>query len=91
MKASLKGWVFFDVITELIERGSTDHAQLTSSQHGLEHVPSVHRTFTGCTRTDNGVHLIYEGDDLPFALFDFFKHGFQTLFELTAIFRTGHH
>src|SRR4029434_2884778 len=41
--------------------------------------------------TNQRVQLIDEEDDLPLRVFDFLQHGFQTIFELTTIFRAGQH
>ena len=65
--------VFFNVFAVLIQRGGTNESQLTTSQHGLQHVGSRHRAFAA-TRTHQRVKLVNEGDDFPFGVVDFFQH-----------------
>ena len=90
LKASLKCWVFFDVLAELIKRGCTHHAQFTASEHGLEHIAGVHRTFTCCSSTHDSVHLINKGDDLAVRFFDLGEHGLQSFFEVTPELCAGY-
>ena len=88
LKAPLKRGIFFDVLAIFVERGSTDRAQLTARQSGLEHVGSVHGAF-GSACADECVQLIDEEDNLAFGFSDFLKDGFQAVFELATIFRTS--
>jgi ATP-dependent Clp protease ATP-binding subunit ClpB len=39
----VEGGILFDVLAVFVKGGSPDHAQLAASQHGLDHVASVHR------------------------------------------------
>ena len=45
LETALQGGVFLNVLAELVERSSTNHAQLTACQHGLEHITRIHGTF----------------------------------------------
>jgi len=89
LEAALQGGVFFDVFAVLVQRGRTNQAQLAASQHGFEHVGCRDRPLAA-TSAHQGVELVDKGDDLAFGVVDFFQHGFQSLFELTAILRTRH-
>src|SRR6202453_3578532 len=59
LKAPLKRGIFFDVLAIFVERGSTDRAQLSAREGGLEHVGSVHGAF-GSACADECVQLIDE-------------------------------
>ena len=54
LESTFKGRIFFDVLTIFIKSSCANHAQLTSGQHGLNHVAGVHGTFSA-TCTHNGV------------------------------------
>jgi hypothetical protein len=72
----------------LIEGGGAHAVQLAASQHRLEEIAGIHGPFR-LAGTDHGMQLVDEQNDLPFGVLDLFKHGFEALFKLTTIFRTG--
>ena len=78
------------MVSILIERRRTNHAQLTSGEHRLDHVAGIHRAF-GTTCADERVDLIDEGDDVTLCVGDLLQHRLQSLFELTAILRAREH
>ena len=61
--------------------------QLAAGQHGLEQVARVHRA-VGLARTDNGVQLINEEDDLALGLLDLVEDALQAFLKLAAVFCT---
>ena len=62
-------------------------AKLAPGEHGLEHVPSIDCTLSRAS-SDDGVELVYEGDDLPLALGDILQNGLEPFLELAPILRT---
>ena len=90
LEPALQGRVLFDVLTELIERGCPDHAQLAAGQHWLEHVAGIHGPFGG-PGTHHGMHFVDECDDLTLGVGDLFEYSFQPLLELPAVLGPGHH
>ena len=65
LETTLQRRILFDVLAVLIESRRADHAQLAAGEHGLEHVARVHRALGAAARTNDGVQLVDEGDDLP--------------------------
>ena len=90
LEATLERGILLDVFAILVEGGGADHAKFAASEHRLEHVAGVHRTF-GRAGADHGVHLVDEGDHLAVRLGDLLEHGLQAFLELTAVLRAGQH
>ena len=90
LEAALQRRVLLHVLAELVERGGADHAQLAPGQHRLEHVAGVHGAL-GRAGTDDGVHLVDEGDDLPVGVGDLLEDGLEPLLELAPVLGPGHH
>ena len=65
LETTLQRRILFDVLAVLIESRRADHAQLAAGEHGLEHIARVHRALGAAARTNDGVQLVDEGDDLP--------------------------
>ena len=86
LETTLERRVLLHVLSILVERGGADHAQLTTGQHGLDHVPGVHGAL-GPARTNDGVQFVDERDHLAGGIGDLLQHGLQTLLELAAILR----
>ena len=63
--------------------------QLASCQHGLQHISRIHGAL-GLSGSHDGVKLIDEQNDLPFALLYFLQYGFQTLLKLAPVLRACH-
>ena len=74
LKPALECRVLLDVLAVLIERRRSDHPQFTARKHRLEHVAGIHRRVASCTRANDRVQFVDEGNDLPIGLFDLFKH-----------------
>ena len=91
LEAALERGVLLDVLAELVQRGRTDHAQLAAGQHGLEHVPGVHRALAGRAGPDHGVHLVDEGDDLAVGVLDLGEHRLEPLLEVAAVLGARDH
>ena len=91
LEAALKRRVLFDVLAILVEGGRADHAQLTAGEHGLEHVARVHRALGAATRTNDGVQLVDEGDDLSIRARNLGQNRLQALLEFAAVLRAGDH
>ena len=90
LKAALEGGVLFDVLAIFVEGGRTDHPELASGQHRLDHVAGVHGPF-GRAGPHDGVELVDEGDDLAFGIGDLFQDRLQAFLELAAILGPGDH
>ncbi len=91
LEAALKRGVLLDVLAVLVERGGADHSQLAAGQHRLDHVARVHRRLAGRARSDDGVQLVDERDDLPRRVLDVVEHGLEPFLELAAVLRARHH
>ena len=87
LEAALQRRVLLDVLAVLVERGGADGLQLTAGQHRLEDARGVDRALGG-TRTDQGVDLVDEQDDVA-AGADLLEHLLQALLEVTAVAGTG--
>ena len=83
--------VLLDVLAVLIERGRADDVQLAAGQGRLEHVAGVHPALGACSRTDQGVQLIDEDDQLVPVLADLVHDPLDPLLEVAAVSGTGHH
>ncbi len=90
LKTALECRVFLHVLAILIERRGADHAKFTSSEHRLDHVSCIHRTFS-TARPDKCVQFVNECDDLTLSIGDFFQHCLQAFLELTAVLCTCQH
>ena len=88
MEAAFQGGVFLYVLAVFVERCGAYHVQLSPGQHGLQHVPGVHRPFGGAG-TDHGVQLVHEQQDASFRRLDLGQHGLQPLLELPPVLRPG--
>ena len=91
LEAALKRRILLDVLTVLVEGGRADHAQLATGEHGLEHVARVHRTLGAAARTNDGVQLVDEGDDLAIRARNLGQNRLQALLEFAAVLRAGDH
>ena len=60
--------------------------QFAARQRGLQQVARIHRAFR-FARTDQGVHLVDEQDDLAFRALHLVEHGLEPFLELAAILR----
>ena len=91
LEATLKRGILLDVLAVLVEGRRADHAQLAAGEHGLEHVARVHRALGATTRSNDGVQLVDEGDDLPVRARNLRQNRLEALLEFTAILRAGDH
>ena len=91
LEAALQGGVLLDVLAVLIERGGTDGAQLAASQSRLQHVARVQGRVAASAGTHDGVQLVDEQDDVAVGFLHLTQHVLQTILELAAILRAGHH
>ena len=87
LETTLQRGVLLDIFAVLVQRGRADTVQLAAGQHGLEQVAGIHRA-VGLARTDNGVQLIDEEDDLALGLLDLVEDALQAFLELAAVFGT---
>ena len=88
LEASFEGGVFFDVLAVFVEGGGADAAELSAGEGGFEQVAGVDGTF-GFAGADDEVQFVDEEDDLAIGFGDFFKDGFEAVFEFAAIFGAG--
>ena len=91
LEAALQGGVFLNVFAVFLQSGGTNKAQFTACKHGLDHVAHVHGGFAGGTRTNNGVQLVNEGDDLPVGRLDFIKNSLEAFLKFTTVFGASNH
>ena len=77
------------MLAVLIKSGGTNGLQFTAGQHWLQNRSRVNGSL-GSTRTNQGVDLIDEQDDVS-AGADFLKHLLHALFEVTAVAGASHH
>ena len=66
-----------------------DAVELTAGEHRLEHVAGVHRAL-GRAGADDGVQLVDEQQDAPFAGLDLLEHRLEPLLELAPVLRARH-
>ena len=78
--------VFFNVFFVFIECRRANRAQFATRERRLQHVGRVHGAFGGA-RSDEGVQLVDEQNNLPLRLSDFLQHGLEAVFEFAAEFR----
>ena len=88
LKSALECRVLLHVLAVLSERCCTDHVQLTTGKHWLEHVAGVHGPIGGAG-SDHSVQLVDEEQDPAFGCDDFREHRLESLLELAAVLRTG--
>ena len=91
LEAALQRGILFYSLPVLVERGGTDHSQLATGEHGLEHVARIHPTVSSGTGPYDGVQLVDEGDDLPLRLLDLAQDRLETLLEVAPVLGPGHH
>ena len=87
LEPALERGVLLEVLAVLVERGRADGLQLAAGQHRLEDARRVDRALGG-TRTDQGVDLVDEQDDVA-AGADLLEHLLQALLEVTAVAGAG--
>ena len=88
LEAAFQGLILLEVLLILVKGRGTDGAQFATRQGRLEDVSSIHRTFA-LTSPYEGMDLIDEEDDFPFALGDFADDRFETFFKFALVLRTS--
>ena len=83
--------VFLDVLAVLIERGRAGDVQFAAGQGRLEHAAGVHPALGAGARTDQGVQLIDEDDQLLPVLADLVHDPLDPFLEVAAVAGAGHH
>ena len=73
-----------------IERSGPDTLHLATGKRRLEHVAGIERA-SGIARPNDGMQLVDEEDDLPFAALHFFHTRLETLFKFAAETGPGQH
>ncbi len=89
LEAPLERGVLFDVPAVFLRRGRADDLHLAAPQRGLEDVGRVDRPL-GAARTDDGVQLVDEEDDVPGAA-HVLEYGFDALLKVAAVLGAGEH
>jgi hypothetical protein len=87
LEAALERGVLLEVLAVLVERGGADGLQLATGQHRLEDAGGVDGALGG-TRTDEGVDLVDEQDDVA-AGADLLEHLLEALLEVAAVAAAG--
>ena len=91
LEAPLEGGVLLNVLPVLVEGRCADHAELSSGEHRLEHVPRIHRSLGAGARADDRVEFVNKGDDLPVRALDLSEDRLEALFEFAPVLRAGNH
>ena len=91
LEAALQGGILLDVFAILVQGGGTDGAQLAASQSRLQHVARIQRRIAAGAGTHDSVQLVDEQDDVAISLLHLTQHVLQTVLELAAVLRAGHH
>ena len=86
LEAAFQGLILLEVLLILVKGRGTDGAQFATRQGRLEDVSSIHRALA-LTSPYEGMDLIDEEDDLPFALGDFADDRFETFFKFALVLR----
>ena len=86
LEPALQGLVGLEVLLVFVQGGGADGAELAPRQGRLQDVGRVHRA-GGTSRAHEGMDLVDEQDDFTGGVHDLLDDAFQTLFELTLIFR----
>ncbi|OPZ76971.1 MAG: hypothetical protein BWY79_01375 [Actinobacteria bacterium ADurb.Bin444] len=90
LETALECGVLLHVLAVLVKGSGTHHSQLAPSQQWFEHVGGIDRALGG-PGPHQRVHLVYEGDDLPFGARYLFEHCLEALFKLTSVLGSCHH
>ena len=88
LKPTLQGLILFDIFPIFIHGGGTDAVQLTSRQHGFQHISGIQRAL-GLAGAHNGVQLVDKENDLPIGLLHGIQHCLQTFLKFTSVLGTG--
>ncbi len=88
LEAPLERRILLDVLAVLVEGRCSDHPEFATGEHRLEHVRRIHRSF-GCARSDDGVHLVDEGDDPSLGSLNLCQNCLESLLELAPILGAG--
>ena len=88
LEAPLEGCVLLDVLTVFVQGGGPHAVQFAAGEGRFEHVAGIHGPF-GLTRSDHGVQLVDEQDDVAFLLGEFVQHGLQPFLELAPELGSG--
>src|SRR5690606_16657979 len=91
LEAPLQGRVLLNVLAVLVQCGRADQAQLTASEHGLEHVARVHSALAAGPRSNDRVDLVNEGNDLTVGALDLIQDGLEPLLKVAAVLGPGDH
>ena len=83
LKTALQCSVFFYVLTILIQCSCADAMQFTTRECRLEHVASIHRSFS-FAGADQRMQFVDEQDDLPFLFRQVIEYRLEALLEFTA-------
>src|SRR5579872_5828423 len=86
-EAALQRGVAFDMAAVLFERGCADAADLAARKLRLQHVGGIHGRALSAARTDDGVQLVDEDDDVARGTAEFVEHAAQARFEFAAVLR----
>ena len=88
LETPFERFVLFEIFLELVQRRGADRAQLAPRQRRFQDVGRIHRAvaFAG---SDQRMDFVDEQQDLAFGRNYFFDHGFQPLFELALVLRSG--
>ena len=84
LEAALKCGILFDILSVFVEGGRADHMKFASREGGLQHIAGIHAPL-GLPRTDNGVELIDEENDLALLVRHFLQKLLQALLEFAAV------
>src|SRR5579883_319428 len=86
LEATIESAIFFNILTVLIERGSANALDVSTSQGRLEHVRCIERSGSSTGAYDRMKLVDEENDVLRF--FELVHHSFHALLELATILRS---
>jgi hypothetical protein len=89
LETTFEGSILFDMFAVFVQCGCPDTVQFSPSEHWLEHIPGICRTF-GASSTHDIVDFIDEQERTTFAPLDLSQHRLKSLLEFASIHGAGH-
>mmetsp|Transcript_30436 Transcript_30436/g.59456 ORF Transcript_30436/g.59456 Transcript_30436/m.59456 type:complete len:202 (-) Transcript_30436:10-615(-) len=89
LKTPRKRRILLDVLAILPKRRRSHTPQLSASESGFEHLPSVHAALAP-PRTDHQMNLVNEEDDAALRCSHLLENPLEPLLKVPAVLGTGH-
>ena len=84
LEAAFECGILFDVLSVFVKGGRADHVKFASCEGGLQHIAGIHAPL-GLPRTDDGVELIDEENDLALLVRHFLQKLLEALLKFAAV------